>query len=107
MSHSQLEMKLQVHIHSYYVFCVVELSVPNDVFLYTVAGEHYESVPGIMTFNECEKICVGIPILDDDMVERVTTHTFSIHLHNDSRTKIDQNAEEATVVISDNERCKY
>ena len=59
-----------------------------------------------MTFNECEKICVEMPILDDEMVERVT-HRFSIHLHNDSRSGIDQNVAEGTVVIRDNEQCKY
>ena len=59
-----------------------------------------------MAFNECEKICVGIPILDDEMVERVT-HRLSIHLHNDSRTNIHQNAAEGTVVIRDNEQYKY
>ena len=58
-----------------------------------------------MTFRECEKICVSIPILDDDMVERMT-HRFRIRLHNDSRTNIDQNAAEATVVIRDNEQCE-
>ena len=60
-----------------------------------------------MTFSECEKMCVGIPILDDETVERMTQHSFSIRLHNDSRTNIDQNAAEGTVVIRDNELCKY
>ena len=59
-----------------------------------------------MEFRECDKICVEIPILDDEMVERMT-HRFSIRLHNDSRTNIDQNAAEGTVVIRDNEQCKY
>ena len=61
-----------------------------------------------MTFNECEKICMGIPILDDDTVEKVTTRTFSIHLTStDNRIRIDQNLADGKVVIRDNERCKY
>ena len=61
-----------------------------------------------MTFDNCERVCVEIPILDDDTVERVTSHTFTIHLNSiDSRTKIDQNAAEGRVVIRDNEECKY
>ena len=61
-----------------------------------------------MTFDNCERICVEIPILDDDTVERVTTRTFSIHLNStNNRIRIDQNAAEGRVVIRDNEQCKY
>ena len=60
-----------------------------------------------MTFNECEKICVGIPILDDGTVERVT-HRFTVHLNStDNRIRIDRNVADGEVVIRDNEQCKY